>query len=352
MDSFYKGKTVLVTGDTGFKGSWLSLWLHHLGANVIGYSLPPVNEDDHYNLINLSGRITHIDGNLLDYDLLKSTFDSHKPEIVFHLAAQAIVRQSYSNPRETFETNVAGSVNVLEAIRHSQNIRSVIFVTSDKAYKNKEWIWGYRENDELGGHDPYSASKAAAEIVFSSYCDSFFDKNIEIGLSSVRAGNVIGGADWAQDRIIPDCIRSVEKKQDINIRNPHAVRPWQHVLEPLSGYMLLAQKMYSAPKKFSGAWNFGPSIKSFKTVLELVEEVVNVYSEGEISVNSNSEDPHEASLLHLNCDKANNRLEWNPKWGFEETVRRTINWYKNYKSGNNAFELTLSDIKDYQEVER
>ena len=258
LENFYKDKTVLLTGATGFKGSWMALWLYEMGANVIDYSLAPLTDEDHFNLLKLENKITHIQGDILDLNKLTDVFNKYNPEIVFHLAAQALVRLSYDNPKLTFDTNVAGSVNVLEAIRASDSVRSFVYVTSDKAYKNKEWTWGYRENDELGGHDPYSASKAAAEIVFSSYNDSFFSKKADIGVGTVRAGNVIGGGDWALDRIIPDCIRSLRANKPIVIRNPHATRPWQHVLEPLSGYLLLGMKLYQDPDNYSGAWNFGP----------------------------------------------------------------------------------------------
>lgn len=343
---FYKGKKVFITGDTGFKGSWLAYWLNKLGATVLGYSLPPENEFDHFNLLNLSNTIQHVDGNILDFPKLQKVVHDFQPEIVFHLAAQALVRLSYDQPQLTFETNVTGSVNVLEAIKNCNSIKSVIYVTSDKSYKNKEWIWGYRENDELGGHDPYSASKAAAELIFSSYYDSFFSKNPNIGLASVRAGNVIGGGDWALDRIIPDCIRSISAKKAIEIRNPNATRPWQHVLEPLSGYMLLAIKLYHEPQAFKGAWNFGPHINSIKSVETLTKEVINVYGDGSIDI---SRDPvkHEANILHLNCDKANTFLNWHPTWDFSNTIKYTVNWYKGYLEKQNPVELTERDIDNY-----
>ena len=346
---FYKNKRILITGDTGFKGSWLALWLKNLGADVYGYALPPDTENSHFNLLNLENEIKHIDGNLLDVEKLNKTFQKVQPEIVFHLAAQALVRLSYDEPKLTFDTNVMGSVNILEAIRKTNSIKSVIYVTSDKCYRNKEWIWGYRENDELGGHDPYSASKAAAEIVFSSYCDSFFSKNTNIGVASVRAGNVIGGGDWALDRIIPDCIRSIMNEKAIEIRNPLATRPWQHVLEPLSGYMLLAQRLYENPIRFSGSWNFGPSIESIKTVKELTEKTIKILGKGSILVGETDKHKHEAGLLHLNCDKANHQLGWNPVWNFEQTVSTTIEWYKNYLNGENPQKLSLKNIQRFME---
>lgn len=346
LSSFYKGKKILVTGDTGFKGSWLSFWLTKMGAEVVGYSLPPKNNNDHFNLLGLSEKITHIDANILNASKLDEVFNTFRPEIVFHLAAQALVRYSYDEPKETFDTNVAGSVNVLEAIRKSNSVKSVIYVTSDKAYKNKEWVWGYRENDELGGHDPYSASKAAAELVFSSYVDSFFSKR-DIGLGTVRAGNVIGGGDWALDRIIPDCIKALEKNQPIVIRNPHATRPWQHVLEPLSGYLLLGAKLYEQPKVYSGGWNFGPTTKSIRTVKDLAEKVIEVYGKGEIDIQFDSNANHEASILHLNCDKSNTKLEWFPLWDFDKTIENTVNWYLGHLDEKSAVRLTTLDIENF-----
>jgi CDP-glucose 4,6-dehydratase len=351
MTDFFKNKRILITGDTGFKGSWLALWLKKLGANVNGYSLPPEYKHDHYNLINLEKEIHHIDGNLLDFKWLNEKFEEIKPEIVFHLAAQALVRYSYDEPKLTFDTNVLGSANILESVRRSKTVKSLIYVTSDKCYKNKEWIWGYRENDELGGHDPYSASKAAAEIVFSSYFDSYFSFNPNIGVASVRAGNVIGGGDWANDRIIPDCIRSLREHMEIDIRNPNSTRPWQHVLEPLSGYMLLAQKLYQNPKQYSGSWNFGPSVKSIKTVKELAEKVITIFGEGSLKVGQKDSLKHEAGLLHLNCDKANHQLGWNPTWDFEQTIMNTVLWYKKYlKDGIDPKTLSLNDINQFMEA--
>jgi CDP-glucose 4,6-dehydratase len=346
---FFKNKRILITGDTGFKGSWLSLWLKNLGADVYGYALPPEIENSHFDLLNLNNEIKHIDGNILNIEKLIETFLNIQPEIVFHLAAQALVRLSYDEPKLTFDTNVTGSVNVLEAIRKTKSVKSFIYVTSDKCYKNKEWIWGYRENDELGGHDPYSASKAAAEIVFSSYRDSFFSKNRTVGIASVRAGNVIGGGDWALDRIIPDCIRSLINEKAIEIRNPMATRPWQHVLEPLSGYMVLAKKLFEDPVRFSGSWNFGPTIDSIKTVKELAERTLEIFGKGSLIIGKMETDKHEAGLLHLNCDKSNHLLNWNPTWKFDQTLKRTIEWYRDYLNGADPRNLSLKNIYQYME---
>jgi len=349
--NFYKGKTILLTGATGFKGSWLAYWLTKMGAKVIGYSLAPLTKEDHFNLLNLKNKITHIEGDILDSKKINEVFENYQPEIVFHLAAQALVNFSYEKPKLTFDTNVAGSVNVLEAIRRTKSVRSVVYVTSDKAYKNKEWTWGYRENDELGGHDPYSASKAAAEILFSSYNDSFFSKNDSIGVGTVRSGNVIGGGDWASDRIIPDCIKSLRVNKPIIIRNPHATRPWQHVLEPLSGYLILGAKLYNEPKKYSGAWNFGPNTKSIKTVLDLAEKVISVFGKGKVDVKIDKNANHEASILHLNCDKSNTKLYWYPNWDFDTTIERTVNWYIRYLNGEKAVNLSLSDINNFLNID-
>ena len=347
LKEFYKGKTVLLTGASGFKGSWLAYWLTELDAKVIGYSFPPLTEEDHFNLLNLNYKITHIEADILNLKKLNEVFDRYQPEIVFHLAAQALVRFSYDEPKLTFDTNVTGSVNVLEVVRATKSVKSIVYITSDKAYKNKEWTWGYRENDELGGHDPYSASKAAAEILFSSYNDSFFSKNDSIGVGTVRAGNVIGGGDWALDRIIPDCIKSLRIDNPIKIRNPHATRPWQHVLEPLSGYLLLGIRLYEDPNKYSGAWNFGPDIKSIRTVKELADKVVSIFGKGEIDLQYDKNASHEASILHLNCDKSNTKLSWYPTWGFDATIERTVNWYIGYLNGENPQNLTLRDIDEF-----
>ena len=345
----YRGKRVLVTGNTGFKGSWLSLWLHELGADVFGYALPPKRAEDHFNVIGLDKMIHHVDGDIRDFTSLKKVFDKFQPEVLFHLAAQAIVKLSYKEPKLTFDTNVGGSVNILEAVRSTQSLRSVIYVTSDKCYKNSEWVWGYRENDELGGHDPYSASKAAAEIVFSAYMDSFLGEKKGFGAASVRAGNVIGGGDWALDRVVPDCIRALQSGQTIILRNPNSTRPWQHVLDPLYGYLLLAVEIYNDPKKYSGAWNFGPRSKSIRTVQNLAEKIVEFWGEGMVEANIQHDAPHEGRLLHLNCDKAQQVLGWYPLWLFDTAVEETARWYKEVLADNSALEISKQQIKKYME---
>ena len=345
--SLLKGKRILVTGDTGFKWAWLSLWLHELGADVVGYALPPERKEDHFNVAGLNHLIHHVDGDIRDLASLKKLVDDFRPEFLFHLAAQALVRVSYEEPKLSFDTNVGGSVNILEVSRLSQSLRVLIYVTSDKCYRNKEWIWGYRESDELGGHDPYSASKAAAEGGFSAYMDSFFSKRQGFGAASVRAGNVIGGGDWAPDRIVPDSIRALQNGRPIIIRNPLSTRPWQHVLEPLSGYLRLAVKLYHTPKDYSGSWNFGPRGESMPSVQDLVEKVIGCWGEGKIQVKPDEDSPSEAGMLHLNCDKAHYGLGWQPRWDFDRAVVETVRWYKEVFMGHSAMKITRQQIKDY-----
>lgn len=345
----FQGKRVLVTGDTGFKGSWLCLWLHQLGAQVLGFALPPERPEDHFNLLGLDRLIEHVEGNILDSAAVNAVFERFQPEVLFHLAAQPLVRYSYDEPKLTFDTNVGGSVNVLEAARASASLRALVYVTSDKCYKNNEWIWGYRENDELGGHDPYSASKAAAELVFSSYQDSFFQARAGFGAATVRAGNVIGGGDWALDRIVPDSIRALRQGQPIHVRNPHSTRPWQHVLEPLSGYLATAARLLEEPKRYAGAWNFGPDSESIRTVGELVQMIVREWGEGEALVAQQANAPHEARLLHLNCDKAHQLMRWRPKWNADRAIAETVSWYRQVHLGGNALDISRQQISAYME---
>lgn len=346
----FRGKRVLITGHTGFKGSWLALWLHELGADVVGLALPPENPDDHFNLLRLDKFIHHEIGDIRDKNTVDKVCTDFQPEFLFHLAAQPLVRYSYYEPKLTFDTNVGGSVNILEAVRSSPSIKALIYVTSDKCYKNREWLWGYRENDELGGRDPYSASKAAAELVFSSYQDSFFNRRDDLGAASVRAGNVIGGGDWAKDRIVPDCIRAVRAQQPIEIRNPSATRPWQHVLEPLSGYLLTAVKLHAAPKEFSGAWNFGPDDESVRTVKDLAEQLISCWGGGTLYTPQQQDAPHEANLLHLNCEKAQRLLGWRSQWNFDEGVSETVRWYREITDGGDSMQISRQQIAKYMEA--
>ncbi len=352
--AFFKGKRVFITGHTGFKGSWLSVWLVQMGARVTGFALPPQTERDHFTVLGLDRRIDHHVGDIRNLEQLHQAMSASEPEIVFHLAAQPLVRLSYAEPKVTFETNVGGSVNLLEAVRQCASVRVLVYITSDKCYKNREWVWGYRENDELGGHDPYSASKACAELVFSAYLDSFFRSRADFGAASARGGNVIGGGDWASDRIVPDCIRALEKKEPIVVRNPEATRPWQHVLEPLNGYLLLAERLWLEPRKYSGPWNFGPGKESNRTVRELVEKALAVWGGGKALFGTPAEtaQPHEAHFLHLNCDKAYQELGWRPTWAFERSVEETVRWYAAYLKGLNVWDLATKAIIEFENHRR
>ena len=350
ITSQFVGRRVLVTGHTGFKGSWLALWLNLMGAKVSGYALPPENEYSHFQLLQLDRLIEHRIGDIRDHVSVKRCFDEFQPEIVFHLAAQPLVRYSYVEPKETFDTNVTGSVNILEACRNTNSVRALVYVTSDKCYRNNEWVWGYRENDELGGHDPYSASKAAAEIIFSAYCDSFFRDRPDFGAASVRAGNVIGGGDWAVDRIVPDCIRALLAQQPIRIRNPASTRPWQHVLEPLHGYLCLAARLLEEPVAYSGAWNFGPATGSVKTVHELAQIVIDKWGSGHLLLDPNQGAKHEAKLLHLSCDKAHQLLGWYPSWEAYQAISETVSWYSDViVKGGDALAISSAQIEKYME---
>lgn len=352
MDLFsgiYKGKTVLVTGHTGFKGSWLTYWLSEMGSNVIGYSLAAPTEPSHFELLKLN--ITSIIGDIRDQNLLDQTFAKYNPDIVFHLAAQPLVRLSYSNPIETYETNVIGTLKVFEACR-KHNTKAIVNVTSDKAYENKEWIWGYKENDPMGGYDPYSSSKGCAELLTSSYRNSYFNlKDYGVKhhtlLASCRAGNVIGGGDWAKDRLITDIMCSVSEGKKVKIRNPFATRPWQHVLEPLSGYLLIGQKLLEKEVKFADGWNFGPSDEGSITVEEVVKNVKIHWDKIDYELGSNPDDLHEANLLKLDCSKAHTFLKWEGVWDSQKTFEKTVLWYKSYYE--EATVLTTEDLSSYIE---
>jgi CDP-glucose 4,6-dehydratase len=345
--STFKGKRVFITGHTGFKGAWLAFLLNEVGAEVLGYALPPVGKKNHFELLGLAQMIEHVEADIRDEKKLAAAMIEFRPEFVFHLAAQALVRPSYSDPKTTFETNIMGSVNLLEAVRKCKSVRSLVYITSDKCYENREWLWGYRENDRLGGHDPYSASKASAEMVFSAYVRSFFFERPELGAASTRAGNVIGGGDWAVDRIIPDCVRAIELGKPISLRNPSATRPWQHVLEPISGYLLLAVSLREEPSAYAGSWNFGPPSREVRTVLEVAEHLVARFGSGSIDRKASVEKKHEARLLQLNCDKAHQTLGWQPRWDFERTLDMTADWYKQLHTGAEAKSITLKQLCDY-----
>ena len=352
--SIFKGKKVLVTGNTGFKGSWMTMMLLHLQAEIVGYALEPeVNGIPMYDQLKLNKKIKQYINDIRSYEDIKKCIKETKPDIIFHLAAQSLVRESYVKPLETIDINVMGTVNLLEAVRELKFETKIVCITSDKSYQNQEWLFGYREEDALGGHDPYSASKAAAEIVISSYRDSFFKveqaNSPKVKLASARAGNVIGGGDWADDRIVPDCIRSLEKNENIFIRNPKATRPWQHVLEPTGGYLLLGAKMLQDESKidvYSSAFNFGPLILSNQSVKALVDEIIINWGKGEWSHDAR-ENVHEASLLNLTIDKAFHLLEWYPIWDFKEDVKYTVEWYKEQFEGTDMFDFTHQQIVKY-----
>lgn len=342
-----KGKKVFITGHTGFKGSWLAYILQQYGAIVKGYALKPEDQECHYKQLDLSRLIDSEYGDIADKDSLINSLVNFQPEYVFHLAAQALVKQSYDDPCETFNTNVMGSMNLLEAVRRCGSVRSLVYITSDKCYENVEWIWGYRETDKLGGRDPYSASKAAAEILFSSYYRSFLSNRDNFGAASTRAGNVIGGGDWSANRIIPDCIRAFKNDKPVTIRSPLSTRPWQHVLEPLSGYLQLASELYEQPKKFSGSWNFGPAVTSPLNVEQVTREIIKHYGKGDLIIHKPENGFHEANLLQLNCDKATQYLHWQPNWSTSETLEATAKWYKRYHDGEPAREITQSQVESY-----
>lgn len=350
FNNIYKDKTVLVTGHTGFKGSWLSIWLHELGAKVIGYALDPYTERDNFVLSKIGEKIVDIRGDIRDKSKLEEVFNIYQPEFVFHLAAQPLVRLSYENPVETYKINVMGTINVLEAIRKSKTTKVGIMITTDKCYDNKEQLWGYRESDPLGGYDPYSSSKGAAEIAISSWRLSFFnpreyDKHGK-SIASVRAGNVIGGGDWAKDRIIPDCIKAIEADIPIEVRSPQSVRPWEHVLEPLSGYLMLGEKMYNYPVEYAEAWNFGPELSSIIPVWSIAQSVINNYERGELKDVSDPNAVHEAKLLALDISKARFKLGWVPTLNIDETMKYTVDWYKNYNH-TDVYKLCKQQITDF-----
>lgn len=347
FNNMYKGRRVLVTGHTGFKGSWLSIWLNKLGAEVVGYSLEPPTEPSIFNICRLNDKVTSIIGDIRDEQKLNEVFEKYSPEMVFHLAAQPLVRRSYNFPKETYETNVMGTVNVLEAAQNTNSVKAVVVITTDKCYENKEWVYGYRETDPMGGYDPYSSSKGCAELVVASYRNSFYNKK-SIALSSVRAGNVIGGGDWAEDRLIPDFVKAVSQDKPIIIRNPHATRPWQHVLEPLSGYLWLGALMLKDKEKYSSAWNFGPRDTDVLTVEEVLSLLIKAWGKGSIEIDKNSQ-PHEATLLKLDISKAKAYLKWNPVYSVNEAIDKTIQWYKvYYKNEENMYEYTLKQIEEYE----
>ena len=353
-NNFYKGKRVLVTGHTGFKGSWLSIWLHELGAEVVGVGLDSYSEKDNFVLSGIGSKIkADIRADIRDGQKMKEIFAEYQPEIVFHLAAQPLVRLSYDIPVETYEVNVMGTIHIMEAIRATKSVRVGVMITTDKCYDNCETLEGYVETDPFGGYDPYSSSKGACEVAIQSWRRSFFNpedygKKHMVSLASVRAGNVIGGGDWAKDRIIPDCIRALEEGRVIDIRSPKAVRPWEHVLEPLSGYMLLAQLMWDNPTEYCEGWNFGPEAEGVSTVWEVASEVIKNYGSGELKDSSDPNAVHEANLLMLNINKAKSRLGWYPRMNMQQCMELVVDWYKRYQT-EDVYELCVEEINKFIE---
>jgi len=349
--SFWADKIVLLTGHTGFKGSWLSLWLQAMGAKVIGYALAAPTNPSLFDEANVAEGMVSIESDIRDFAALSAVFEKYQPEIVIHMAAQPLVRYSYANPIETYSTNVMGTVHVLEAARRTSSVRAIVNVTSDKCYENREWAWGYRENEAMGGYDPYSNSKGCAELVASAYRSSYFNPGNftyhGVALASARAGNVIGGGDWADDRLIPDIMRAITQGKPVNIRNPHAIRPWQHVLEPLSGYLLLAQKLYQEGAAYAEGWNFGPNNDDAKPVQWIVESLTQSWGEDASWVLDKGDHPHEAHYLKLDCSKAKAQLDWRPRWRLEDALAAIIDWHRAYRDGKDMHELTLRQIRAY-----
>jgi CDP-glucose 4,6-dehydratase len=352
IDQFWYGKRVLLTGHTGFKGGWLALWLQKRGAVVAGYALPPASTESLFELAAVGGEMESVIADIRDLDCLKGVLERFRPEIVFHLAAQPLVRLSYVEPVETFQINVMGTVNLLEAVRKTPHCRVVVSITSDKCYENKEWVWGYRESDPMGGHDPYSASKGCAEIVNAAYRRSFFDARDErpVALATARAGNVIGGGDFSKDRLVPDIMAAIVKGKPLNIRSPGAIRPWQHVLEPLAGYLLLAEKLWSHPKEYAQSWNFGPPPEDSRPVRWMVEKLNDCWGEGVSWKLDAAPTFHEANTLTLDSSKARVSLGWKPRWTLDQALSAIVSWYKAYQRGEPLRELVLQQIAAYEAV--
>jgi CDP-glucose 4,6-dehydratase len=350
--AFWQGKCVLLTGHTGFKGSWLALWLQSMGAQVTGYSLAPPTNPSLFDVAEVAQGMTSVIGDIRDLAKLQAVFAEHQPEIVFHMAAQPLVRYSYQNPVETYATNVMGTVHLLEAVRHTPGVKAVVIITTDKCYENREWVWGYRENEPMGGFDPYSNSKGCAELVSAAFRSSFFNASNYaqhgVAIATVRAGNVIGGGDWAQDRLIPDILAAFEQGSKANIRNPKAVRPWQHVMEPLRGYLMLAQQLFEHGPSFGEAWNFGPTDEDAKPVGWIVEQMAALWGAGAQWQIDTGQHPHEAHYLKLDISKARGRLDWHPALRLKDALELIIDWSKQRAAGLNMRQLTLDQLQTYQ----
>ena len=344
--AFWRGKRVFLTGHTGFKGSWISLWLQNLGAELTGFALQPPTRPSLFEEARVADGMRSLIGDIRDLSALQQAIQAGKPEIVIHMAAQPLVRYAYQNPVETYATNVMGTVHLLEAVRNTPGVKAVVNVTTDKCYENKEWLWGYREDEPMGGHDPYSNSKGCSELVTSAYRRSFFQEK-GIALASARAGNVIGGGDWAADRLIPDILRAFEQNQPVIIRNPHATRPWQHVLEPLSGYLTLAERLCTDGQAFAESWNFGPHDDDASPVQWIVEHMVGSWSNGASWQLGGGAHPHEANYLKLDISKAKARLGWQPRWALSTALEKITAWHHAYLASTNMHEFTMQQIANY-----
>ncbi|MBP0634002.1 MULTISPECIES: CDP-glucose 4,6-dehydratase [unclassified Cupriavidus] len=350
--AFWRGKRVFLTGHTGFKGSWLSLWLQSLGAELTGFALSPPTRPSLFDEAHVSGGMRSIIGDIRDLPALRQAMHSAQPEIVIHMAAQPLVRYSYQNPVETYATNVMGTVHLFEAVRNTPGVKAVVNITTDKCYENREWVWGYRENEPMGGYDPYSNSKGCAELVSAAYRSSFFNATSHaqhgIALATVRAGNVIGAGDWAQDRLIPDILTAFEQGKIVSIRNPHAIRPWQHVLEPLRGYLILAERLHEQGPAFAEGWNLGPSDEDAKPVGWIVEQLAEMWGNGARWQIDTGHHPHEATYLKLDVSKARSRLNWRPILRLNDALKLIVDWAKQRQAGTDIRQLTLAQIHGYQ----
>lgn len=344
---FWRGKKVFLTGHTGFKGSWLSLWLQNMGADVKGYSLEPPTNPSLFVEADVASGMENCFADIRDLDALEAAMRDQNPDIVIHMAAQSLVRESYLRPVETYSTNVMGTVNLLQAIHSQSNIKAVVNVTTDKCYENREWCWGYREDDAMGGHDPYSNSKACSELVTASFRRSFYGRSDSPAIASARAGNVIGGGDWSKDRLLPDLLGAFQNGEMVKIRNPHAIRPWQHVLEPISGYLKLAQMLFEEGEKYSEAWNFGPSDEDAKPVSWVVEKMSEMWGEGASWKVDESVQPHEASFLKLDISKAKSKLGWFPRWGLEKALVKVVDWHRAWSEKEHVQRLCIEQIESY-----
>jgi CDP-glucose 4,6-dehydratase len=345
---FWKGKRVFITGHTGFKGAWLCTWLQHSGAIVAGFALSPNTKPNLFEAARVAEGMVSIIGDIRDLDSLTKSMVECSPEVVIHLAAQPLVRLSYKNPVETYSTNVMGTVNLLEAVRKTSSVKAVVNVTTDKCYDNKEWVWGYREDEPMGGHDPYSNSKGCSELITASYRSSFFNSSDSAHIATARAGNVIGGGDWAEERLIPDILESFEKKMPVVLRNPTAIRPWQHVLEPLSGYLRLAELLYTHGADYAQGWNFGPSDDDVQPVSVIVEYLAQQWGDGANWVHNKSHQPHEAQLLKLDISKAKQHLNWSPRWDLYTSLDCIIEWHKEWLANGDVKAMTLKQIYEYE----